>query len=243
MIISELLSESQQQQIRKYAIAEYENDCHEACGLLLSDGEVYPCENKSESPQTEFVIESSAYAKLERERGVACIWHSHTNGNSKFTAADVDLINRSQKILVLYDVYTNEFYEADPSGKTPLIGRQFLYGIYDCYSLIRDYYQQERGIEIPNYPRSSDNPVWDKAEWDWIDSEYERVGFRSVKQLEVGDVLAMSIGRNAKGINHLAIYLGEDKFMHQLHDRKSNIDVWGGSWNSYTIKYLRYKGQ
>jgi proteasome lid subunit RPN8/RPN11 len=240
--INELLSSSQQQQIREIAIAEYEDNLKECCGLLLYGGDVYPCENQSESPQEAFVISTKIYLSLEKKQGVKAVFHSHSNGNPNFSAADVDLVNRTQKPLILYDVTRNEFSAIDPSGKTPLIGRDFVYGIYDCFSLVRDYYAQERGITIPNYHRSSDEPVWDKNEWDWIDKEYERVGFIEVKQPEVGDVIAMSIGANALGINHLAVYLGDDKFIHQLSGRKSNVEVWGSVWVGYTIKYLRYKG-
>lgn len=234
--------QQQKQQIRFIATKEYNKGKAECCGLLLKDGDIYPCENQSESPSEAFVIETRLYASLEKKTGVVAIFHSHCNGNPNFSAADVDLVNRTQKPLILYDVTRNEFSAIDPSGRTPLIGRDFVYGVYDCFSLVRDYYSRERGIEIPNYHRSSDQPVWDKGEWDWIDKEYEQVGFVEVKQPEIGDVIAMSLGSNALGINHLAVYLGDDKFIHQLSGRKSNVDVWGSPWSEYTIKFLRYSG-
>lgn len=240
--IDDLLMPQQKQQVRFIALAEYEKNKSECCGLLLEDGDVYPCENQSQSPSQSFSINTKLYASLEKKKGVAAIFHSHVNGNPNFSAADVDLVNRTGKILILYDVTRNEFSAIDPSGKTSLIGRDFVYGIHDCFSLVRDYYMQERGIELPNYPRSSDEPVWDKSEWDWIDKEYKRVGFVEVGQPEVGDVIAMSIGSNAPGINHLAIYLGDDRFIHQTYGRKSKIDVWGSPWIQYTIKFLRYTG-
>lgn len=242
MNVDALLSASQQQQIREIGIAEYEDGEKESCGFLLSNGEIYPCENKSQTPQEEFIIEATLYTKIEKETGIIAIWHSHANGNGKFTAADVDLVNRTQKPLILYDVHHNELKAIDPSGNTPLLDRTFVYGIYDCFSLVRDYYKQEKEIEIPNYPRSSDDPVWDKSDWEWIDTEYEKVGFKPVEQPEVGDVIAMSLGANALGINHLAIYLGEDKFIHQLNDRVSKVELWGHPWSEYTIKFLRYFG-
>jgi proteasome lid subunit RPN8/RPN11 len=237
-----LLMPQQKQQIRFIALAEYEKNKAECCGLLLEDGDIYPCENQSESPSQAFVIETKLYVSLEKEKGIVAVFHSHTNGNPNFSAADVDLVNRTQKPLILYDVTRNEFSAIDPSGKTPLIGRSFCYGVYDCYSLVRDYYQQEKGVEIPNYPRSSDEPVWDKAAWDWIDREWGKIGCEvKLSEIQIGDVIAMSIGSNAPGINHLAVYMGDDKFIHQLSGRKSNIEVWGSPWSEYTIKFLRYK--
>ncbi|MFM2303505.1 MAG: Synechococcus phage [Cyanobacteriota bacterium] len=240
MKIDELLSSSQQQEIKEIAIAEYEDGEKECCGFILATGEVLGCQNQSSLPQSEFVIPTALYAANEKKTGIKAIFHSHTNGNPKFSAADVDLCHRTQKPLVLYDVHRNEFSAIDPSGKTPLIGRDFVYGIYDCFSLVRDYYAQNCGIKLPDYPRSSDDCVWEKAEWDWIDREYAKVGFREVKEPKIGDVIAMSVGGIAPGINHLAIYLGDDKFLHQRIGRKSNIEVWGHPWVDYTIKFLRY---
>lgn len=224
------------------AIADYEDGERESCGFLLETGEIFHCENISESPTVEFVIDTKIYNRLDKKPGIKAIWHSHTNGNKKFTAADVDLVNRTQKPLVLYSVQHNELKAVDPSGNTPLLGREFVYGVADCFSLVRDWYKQERSIELPNYPRSSDDPVWDKSEWDWIDKEYARLGFKPVERPEYGDVIAMSLGSNTLGINHMAVYLGEDKFIHQLNDRVSRIDVWGNPWTGYTIKFLRYFG-
>lgn len=242
MKIEELLSSTQQQQIREIAIAEYENGKRECCGLLLYGGDIVGCDNQAVNPSTEFTIKSSTYASLETKWGVRAIFHSHTNGNGNFSAADIDLVNRTQKPLILYSVETNEFKAVDPSGKTPLIGRDFVYGIYDCFSLVCDYYASEKQINLPHYPRSSDRPVWDAAMWDWIDTEYQKVGFVEVKRPEIGDVIAMSIGGRAKGINHLAVYTGTGKFLHQLSGRKSCEELWGAVWAGYTIKFLRFQG-
>ena len=36
-----------------------------------------------------------------------------------------------------------------------LIGRQWNYGVFDCYSIVRDYYAL-LGIDLPNYQRPND---------------------------------------------------------------------------------------
>ena len=36
-----------------------------------------------------------------------------------------------------------------------LIGRQWNYGVFDCYSIVRDYYAL-LGIQLPNYQRPDD---------------------------------------------------------------------------------------
>jgi proteasome lid subunit RPN8/RPN11 len=240
MQINKILDPVNQEKIRRIAVKYYEEGTKECCGLILSNNSTKECTNKAVDPTIDFVIDSKVYARAENGLGVKAIYHSHTNGNRHFTASDVQLANRTQKPIILYDVIHNQFSAIDPSGDTELTGRDFCYGIYDCFSLVRDYYKQEKGTELPNYPRSSDELVWDKKEWDWIDSQYELVGFREVKSPERGDVIAMSIGNNAAGINHLAIYMGDNTLLHQLAGRKSSIEIWGSPWSEYTIKFLKY---
>jgi proteasome lid subunit RPN8/RPN11 len=242
MQINKLLNNEGLERISAIAKKEYDDGKKECCGLILLDGSIKECVNKDSDPTLNFAIDSRVYSRAENKYGVKAIYHSHTNGNMEFTASDVDLANRTQKPVMLYDVVHNRFSAIDPSGDTELIGRDFCYGIYDCYSLIRDYYKQVKGVEIPNYHRSSDELVWDKVEWDWIDSQYQLVGFREVPSPEQGDVLAMSIGNNARGINHLAIYMGDNTLLHQLAKRKSGLEIWGSPWSEYTIKFLRYYG-
>ena len=44
--------------------------------------------------------------------------------------------------------------ELRPQGyAAPLVGREWSHGVLDCYSLIRDWYAQERGIDLPDFPR------------------------------------------------------------------------------------------
>jgi proteasome lid subunit RPN8/RPN11 len=240
MQTNKILTPDNKTSIQQIALAHYQDGLKECCGLILGDGTIKACTNKHPDPGLNFTISSAVYSRAENNAGVKAVYHSHTNGNGSFTASDVDLANRIQKPIVLYDVVNNQFSAIDPSGNTELTGRDFCYGIYDCYSMVRDYYKQVKGVEIPNYHRSSDELVWDKAEWDWIDTQYESLGFREIGTPGIGDVIAMSIGNNARGINHLAIYLGDNTFLHQLAKRKSNIEIWGAPWVEYTIKYLHY---
>lgn len=230
------LTDFQQQQIKVDAMANLDR---EVCGLILRDGSIVSCDNTHEDPLNHFRILTSEYAKYEPL--VAAIYHSHVNDVPNFTAPDVDLLYAICKPLILYSLTRNHFRIADLSGEQPLIDREFLYGVYDCYSLVADYYQQNLSIKLGKYPRSSDNADWDKAEWDWIDRQFEVEGFYPVRgDIKTHDVLAMSLGDNNRTINHLGVYTGDNLFMHQLCNRKSRLDVWGHPWREYTIKVLRY---
>jgi proteasome lid subunit RPN8/RPN11 len=240
------LSIEVKKRIVKGSLACYEKN-EEACGLLLNNGQVEWCQNCAVEPEVDFAIDSRLYAVWEPI--VIAIYHSHINGNRNFTPADVLLAKRTGKPLILYDVVHSQFSFIDPTGKTPLLGRDFVYGIYDCFSLIRDWYGQELGIELKDYDRDSiysgegDSLIWDSWDWDIIDRNTRDWGFHQVKTPRRGDVIGMSLGGTNTHVNHLALYLGEDRFIHQLLNRKSCEEVWGEPWVSYTTKFWRHESQ
>ena len=44
------------------------------------------------------------------------------------------------------------FRYADPRGDAPYLGRDWVYGIHDCYSLMRDFYRRELEIVLDDFP-------------------------------------------------------------------------------------------
>lgn len=239
-----------QSQIIAHATASYELDKQECCGLILKDGTIQVCDNKAADynldPSLNFAI---GYRTNPNWSQVAAVYHSHTNGNGKFTPADVRSCKELGLPFVLYDVVHNRFSSIDPSGNADYLGRQFCYGVYDCYSLIRDYYRRELGIILDDFDRTElfTNGVldWNTQGWTKIISNYAGQGFVEVdvygNNLKVGDLLLMQIG-NAESANHLGIFTDavNQVFMHQLLNHPSKQEVFGHPWDMYTIKYLRH---
>lgn len=102
-----------------------------------------------------------------------------------------------------------------------LIGQAFLYGVRDCYAIVRDLYRDNFGIELTNYARPND---WRSEAADLIRDLHDHDGFQmitdwKVKDLRPGDVLCMAIGESKP--NHLAIYAGDNLIVHHLFGRFS----------------------
>jgi cell wall-associated NlpC family hydrolase len=231
------LTEFQKQQIKAEALA---NPKHEVCGLILNTGAIMSCQNVHEDARNHFKVATSQYIKYEPL--VMGIYHSHVNDVPNFTANDVNLVYSLDKPLVLYTTTRNEFKVASLDRDRPLIDREFVYGINDCYSIVRDWYWQEFKIELGNYPRSGDTAKWDESGFDLIDRSFENEGFRVVNdEVRNGDLLAMSMGDINRNINHLGVYIGDDLFIHQLNKCKSRLETWGSPWRDYTIKILRHQ--
>ncbi len=109
---------------------------------------------------------------------------------------------------------------SQPCGyKPPLLGRPWVWGVTDCWSLVRDWYKEEKNIELKDWDRPTTpeefikNPLFESCAW--------RTGFRQLRpdeKLINGDTLLMSIG--STGLNHVAIFLDGD-VLHHLTDRLS----------------------
>jgi len=115
---------------------------------------------------------------------------------------------------------TEEWGYLEPSGyKAPILGRQWVWGVTDCWSLVRDWYKETKDIELRDWerPLTHDefvkNPMFESCAW--------RTGFRKLRSDEKlldGDLLFMSIC--SRGLNHVAIFLNGD-VLHHLTDRLS----------------------
>ena len=56
-----------------------------------------------------------------------------------------------------------------------------------------------------------------------------------------GDAMLMSLN-GSPGLNHVAVYIGEGKMLHQLQNRLSSRDYWDGYWQKVTGRIVRYSG-
>ena len=119
-----------------------------------------------------------------------------------------------------------------------MLGREWVWGVTDCWSLVRDWYREEKQIELKDYQRSMTpeeflkNPLFE---------EYAtQTGFRELEPneaLQEGDVLLMSILHPT--LNHVAIFLG-DMVLHHLADRLSCREPYSPWLLKCTGKRFRY---
>jgi cell wall-associated NlpC family hydrolase len=101
------------------------------------------------------------------------------------------------------------------------LGRPYIMGIYDCYSIAKDFYAKEYGINFKDYPRSED---FFKDGVDLYGKHIESEGFvrlPDTRLLRRGDIVLAAI--RSRVPNHCVIALGDGTCLHHPSDLKSSI--------------------
>lgn len=213
----------------------------EACGLLVvSRGRLSfrACRNIAEG-EDHFVIHPDDWADAEDSGEVVAVVHSHPDESPEPSDADRVGCERSGVPWHVVSVPSGAWASCEPCGFVPpLVGREFVHGVVDCYSMIRDWYRLHRGVEIPDFARTWE--WWDRGE-SLYESNFATAGFVECGDLHEGAVLLMQIGRSPVP-NHAAIWMPDDTVLHHLHNRLSSRDPWDGYLRRATRRILRYAG-
>jgi cell wall-associated NlpC family hydrolase len=122
----------------------------------------------------------------------------------------------------------------------PLIGRQYVFGVFDCWSLVRSYQWQRFGIKMPDIPRDADefrngNSIF----VDLIGDHRFRVRQVDNETLIPGDIIVMQIGR-AKLPNHVAVMDTDGAMLHHSSEQLSRRDPFYGRWAKFMIRHVRH---
>jgi len=214
----------------------------ESVGLLLNikgKEKYYPCRNLSMTSHQCFVLDPEDYVKADNLGSKKAVIHSHPITSP--LPSQADLVSCENSGLPWYIVNPNSetWGYCEPTGfKVPLIGREWVWGVTDCWSLVRDWYKEENNIELIDYERNITpeefikNPLFEKYA--------KNTGFVELEQgeaLQKGDVLLMSILHPT--LNHVAIFLG-DMVLHHLADRLSCREPYSMWLQKCTGKRYRY---
>lgn len=225
----------------KQAIANHAREVfpQEACGFVVN-GKIIKCKNHHPLPLSNFAIAAKDYANAEQLGTIEAIYHSHPEGLNGFSLRDVQSCKQSNVPWIVFNGKTGDFFYANPSGNAAYEGRQWIYGIHDCYAILKDFYQREFAIVLDDFPRGEELE-WEKDEWRMFERHYEQQGFVPIdKPANKGDFLLMQVG--APSPNHAGVIAGDGwSFYHHLMNRRSEKTVYGGYWAKITTKILRHK--
>ena len=216
----------------------------ESCGLVAvvkGRKRYFRCENIAETPDEHFVLNPADYSSVEDLGEIIAVVHSHPTTNHAPSAADRVACEKSGLPWYIVNPQTLAWGYCEPEGfELPYVGREFVFGIVDCYSLCRDWYKREFGLELNEYDRRDE--FWLRGENLYLDN-FAKEGFYPIpiEELQYGDAILMQL--EAPLPNHAAIYLGDQLILHHVQKRLSSRDIYGGYYLKSTAKALRHESR
>jgi proteasome lid subunit RPN8/RPN11 len=193
----------------------------EACGIVVG-GEYVRCDNIHDNPKEHFLIDPAITAPLMADGSLQAVVHSHPDGPNYPTYDDVSgqldtdipwgicsVIGDTEKAIAPHDI----LWWGDSLPPVPLVGRQFIWGIFTCYQLYRDWWKRERGIVFPTWPM---NPDFHKSMNIFMDYR-EKVGLTdmgkiAISDLQIGDMLLGKVRGSFP--THCGVFVGDDLMLH-----------------------------
>jgi len=211
------------------------DDPREACGLVLvvKGRQVYrACRNVSDEPGEMFTIDPDDYRQAEDDGEVLAVVHSHPITPPGPHPDDRAACEASGLPWLIANPKTLAWAEIEPCGyKAPLIGRGWVWGAQDCWTLVRDWYT-EQGTVLPDWPRPARASEFEEAPM--LEGLWEEAGFEQIDPADIreGDAVLMAIS-NAR-LNHVGVYVDDQLLLHHLRGRLSSRDLYGGWLQSCT---------
>ncbi|MGB6924826.1 C40 family peptidase [Psychrobacter sp.] len=239
----------------KEAILNHAAACYprESCGVIVNR-EYIECENISNS-DSEFVINPLDIVRAEAKGKIEAIVHSHPNGSTKPSTFDrLQMPLHSLPWVIVSYPETDIKVHRPKAFTAPLINREYIHATLDCYSIVRDYYDRELGIELDNFERL-DRWWEDSANADLYVDNFASQGFIQVNDLQRHDVILCRVQPTAH-VNHALIYLGNNGqltseasehviadhlVLHHPYCRRSRREIYGNVWQERSAIIVRHK--
>ena len=227
------------EEIREHFKNEYPR---EGCGILTvvkGKQKWIPCTNIAEE-NNHFIIDTKEYLKIARTSDIIGIVHSHPDESSEPSELDINNCNALGKKYYIFSYPEMDLTIVEPEiNTTDLYGREYEFGVKDCFEALRDYLQTQN-IEIP--PRAMFvEDYWDK-EIDYFndkiisDWQHSPVSLNEIKE---NDVLIFRVFSNIN--NHCGVYLGNDIFYHHAENRLSCRENLYPQWKKWLVGAYRYE--
>jgi proteasome lid subunit RPN8/RPN11 len=220
----------------------------EAVAAILTDGTLVPLNNVAQDARNYFAVADAEITPLlDRLAGII---HSHTedtvDGKVVSPTHEPSQVDMETQIayavpfgisIVQHGSSSTPVWWGDQLPIRPLLGRNFLHGIMDCFSLVRDWHRLQ-GVYFDDVPRDPD--WWDKPDFDLYEDLFEQHGFERVQRVapKVGDGFICSLRSDKR--NHAGLFVSDQVFIHHPGESLS-LRSQGVRWRQKIDFMVRHK--
>lgn len=222
----------------------------EACGLIVRSSNrclrFVPCRNVATDASDRFEIHPDDWADCEDSGQIVAVWHTHPDASAHPSVHDRIGCSRSGLPWLIQAWPDGTILQIQPIQQ-PLVGREFEFGVQDCYTLIQDYFRLELAITLPDFER--EDGFWERkplAEGGWAPGRelylegFEAAGFVQAQgEPRPHDVILMQVASEV--VNHGGIYLGDGVMLHHLYGQLSSRVPYAGVWHRHTRLVVRHR--
>ena len=187
----------------------------EVCGLIIDGARLWRCRNAHQDPACNFRIADRDWLEAETAGEITAVFHSHPESKLVLSGAD-----RTAQLETGIEWWLASGGKLRKFRPVPhLLGRRFVHGEMDCYTLFRDAYHL-CGIDLPDFERT--NGWWVRGENLYLQNIATN-GFYKVDMnaIQPGDVIIRRAFPECDPC-HAMIWLGDNTILHhEVHGRLS----------------------
>ncbi|WP_224654029.1 NlpC/P60 family protein [Pectobacterium versatile] len=210
------------------------------CGVLSPDDNnsgFKPCVNASPTPEQGAIIDADFLRTLRYSHEITHVICSVPDSLSHDVSDYQAMSDRDglPYLLVLWP--SLQSLTIFPQTEPDYENRPYIYGQYDCYSLIRDYLLREKGIALNDYPRE----VYSlDSEKNIFEVQAPEEGFVKIEDtsLQSGDILVFNLPSTR--LQHSAVYIGDGQMLHHLPPGLSCREAYSEKWKKRTSSVWRH---
>lgn len=225
------------EEIREHFASVYPAEGCGVIGIVKGKKKFFPCKNVAVE-EDDFVMSSTDYLKLKKSVDIFAIVHNHPHSSNEPSEMDVNNCNALGLPYYIFSYPDMELNILQPkSVANELIGREYEFGVTDCFEASRDWLKAQ-GIVIP--PRAPFEDDWWLKGIDYFTDELIKDwDLHRVDSPKPNDVLVFQVESDTP--NHCGIYLGNDIFFHHAVNRLSCRESLYPFWATYLVGIYRHE--
>lgn len=225
-------------EIEEHFKSEYPREGCGVIGIVKGKKRWFPCENLAEDNET-FILSSRDYFKIKQQADILAIVHSHPDASNEPSQHDVNCCNALGVPYYIFSYPDMELNIVEPKKVfNNLIGREYEFGVTDCFEAMRDWLESE-GINIP--PREPFEYLFHEKGIDYFSEEIiKKWNHVRVESPQKNDVLIFKVG-SSDIADHCGVYLGNDVMFHHAANRLSCRENMYPFWIKHLVGIYRHE--